>query len=703
MDDCCRIVSDDDPSKAHDYGLHMVATRDIEPGEPILHESPTVIIRLDSKDLVTQEAAELGTLTRISQDWSAAQLKDVLENVCYPEINDSTKRHQAVQRIIAVVDAFQSSSSSASQKFIREDLIAVLLALQCNAHSIGTRRVVFPTICKVNHACFPNAVFQSSGITTSAGGSASSMNASSSSSFESMEITGTIFAVRRIPKGEQIVIDYLPPHYSFASTLRRRLFLQQSKFFSCQCQRCTAVVDYTRGVRCIAKKDDDTGAICNGTTYRMKGYSAGVCDNCGRDAKPCGTTEDEMSLEEATLGLFEKHTATTEKVLTLSKQILAVLGPKHWTSALLLKVYVEGHTTAQALAMTQASELVEFLGTLHSFVISAGLSHRLITPTLFTLATAVIQSPVEAARRDVELVLLRYLGMHSLDALHLFGPENKSTKSLLQAWNAVHKRALRAAPELHKLHEEIFPDGVLGVSVGAKFTVQHLAVAILLALNENAVQSKENSNDEEVLSDEKGEIDLLLIHQTVVAVETLTTVLCASQGKQSPVLEKVILEMLIGVSDPLRMAILGEFPVKGGRNIVAGSMPDFGKPPLIETEAQRLLGDVVHRALPVFCTLTNTPGMSTTSLPLLDRTASTGSMEKRVQLMSVIRCLATLLHHPELHSARAEQLPKRSESLVATRKAFQNAHKQRLMEWAEDDAMKENLRLISAEVRSYTS
>ena len=97
----------------------------------------------------------------------------------------------------------------------------------------GRREVIFPTICRANHSCAPNAV----------------LVPCAESNEESM-----LVACRPVAAGEPVEISYLPARYLLRGAPQRRDALREKWGFACACPRCAADLDLMRrfAVRCEA-------------------------------------------------------------------------------------------------------------------------------------------------------------------------------------------------------------------------------------------------------------------------------------------------------------------------------------------------------------------------------------------------------------------------------------------------------------------
>jgi hypothetical protein len=103
-----------------------------------------------------------------------------------------------------------------------ETLEKIMLIWACNSFEGGR---LYPQISRVNHDCNPNAVIQP------------------------LEEAQRLVAATDIAEGEEISISYLGL-LLYAETSVRRERLQQSKFFECQCPRCSSDEDKAARIPC---------------------------------------------------------------------------------------------------------------------------------------------------------------------------------------------------------------------------------------------------------------------------------------------------------------------------------------------------------------------------------------------------------------------------------------------------------------------
>ena len=104
-----------------------------------------------------------------------------------------------------------------------DKLQKILLIWSCNSFQGGR---VYPQLSRVNHSCNPNTVIQ----TTNAG-----QNNGNDNNNEGQKL----LAATKIEKGSEICISYLGL-ILYTDTFVRQKKLKRTKFFECECSRCTA-------------------------------------------------------------------------------------------------------------------------------------------------------------------------------------------------------------------------------------------------------------------------------------------------------------------------------------------------------------------------------------------------------------------------------------------------------------------------------
>ena len=136
-------------------------------------------------------------------------------------------------------------------------------------------------------------------------------------------------AARAIAAGEMLTICYLPSQYQLIATPLRRAQLRFTKFFLCQCTRCSAP-DTCRQFQ---------HHTCGGFIVPGPENGTGACDTCNGSC-PLTTLplEAEGELQSVVLQLMRGDgSADLDMLSQLREASLASLGERHWCSAILLR------------------------------------------------------------------------------------------------------------------------------------------------------------------------------------------------------------------------------------------------------------------------------------------------------------------------------------------------------------------------------
>jgi len=187
-----------------------------------------------------------------------------------------------------------------------EEALAAMVSLACvfsvNSFSFsedGGRRndVVFPTICRANHSCSPNAVVVPGGHPAET----------------------RLVAIRPIAAGEPVEICYFPSEYLMRTISQRRDALEKKFHFRCCCPRCEAVTDLTR--RFVAE------CACGVGDFTADKDSRLCCVACGKaiddEALASKFLSEEAEVEQLLEGLAEP-----EDLALPAADGLAGLGPE---------------------------------------------------------------------------------------------------------------------------------------------------------------------------------------------------------------------------------------------------------------------------------------------------------------------------------------------------------------------------------------
>jgi len=206
------------------------------------------------------------------------------------------------------------------------------LALRWDANCIqvgdSADTAVYPTACRVNHACRANGYWYS------------------------VEATRFVRALRDIAAGEEFTISYLTGEDLLRPTAHRRLRLWKTKYFLCDCERCMEP-DLTRKFRCPSCGDgyavphtSDPPAAEGNAWLTLR--TPPTCLGCGAtmSAKDWAALEaiekkayDRWQLLERTLRL-----KTRENVEAALAEVTDRLHPDHWLAYELHDMLADYHT-----------------------------------------------------------------------------------------------------------------------------------------------------------------------------------------------------------------------------------------------------------------------------------------------------------------------------------------------------------------------
>jgi len=185
---------------------------------------------------------------------------------------------------------------------IQEQMVFFACVFSVNSFSFpedGGRRndIIFPTICRANHSCLPNAVIvpgKHAGETK-------------------------LVAIRPIATGDPVEICYFPSDYLIRNMPQRRAALEQKFRFRCCCPRCEAATDLTR--RFVAS------CACGIGDFTVDKDNSLCCVACGKamqdEALAARLLSEEAEVEESLGSLAEP-----EDLALPAADGLAGLGPE---------------------------------------------------------------------------------------------------------------------------------------------------------------------------------------------------------------------------------------------------------------------------------------------------------------------------------------------------------------------------------------
>lgn len=251
----------------HNFGCgrELVATKDFQPGDLILYETPLLVFG-DRKALVKR----LGQLEPAERD----ELFD-MQGLSHPSEAGLEACRAVMERLWTEAEVYyrlfygednQGHLLSGGVPVRVEDIFSALSIAHLNAHSFHPsdqepdRAAIFPVSAKIAHSCLPN------------------------SSYTVTESGLEYYAVSHISVGESITASYLDSDVLISSTEKRRARLARSKDFFCLCVKCRRP-DYASGLPC--RSNGCVGvSICAATG----GPARWRCTVCGSRLEPAVKT-----------------------------------------------------------------------------------------------------------------------------------------------------------------------------------------------------------------------------------------------------------------------------------------------------------------------------------------------------------------------------------------------------------------------------
>ncbi|KAG7357106.1 CMP/dCMP deaminase zinc-binding protein [Nitzschia inconspicua] len=282
---------------------------------------------------------------------------------------DSDPENVVRQLSKQAVEYLKTSSTKSSgewSKFQDWGMLEKILRIwACNSFQGG---LLYDTFSRVNHSCNPNAVI----VTNS----------------DDDKNTGgqRLVAATKIQNGEEIFISYLGL-FLYADTTTRRKKLKQTKYFECQCQRCTSSHDPAAQTPCPTCHPRDTTQLSldEDVQYDDEGDVQYVssrtepCSNCLSTPQQLenqrldkvlisvnekiyafidtyqGSTKDFSNGDNATES-NEEDVAVLEEHVSLAS---TMMGAKHWTTSVMLLLHLNNQLSSMSQRMLTTQELPE--------------------------------------------------------------------------------------------------------------------------------------------------------------------------------------------------------------------------------------------------------------------------------------------------------------------------------------------------------
>lgn len=337
-------------------GLGLFATKMYKPGEVILKENPMIQLESSSKhvssieppsSIATHFRATFCSMVQVGLGWIQHQDNGIL-NLYFPTKESSSGYEKGAIKVAKDATEYIRNHKADQVNGFQdwETLEKVMLVWACNAFQGGR---IYKQISRVNHSCNPNSIIQADG--------------------EAQRLV----AATDIAEGEEITISYLGS-ILYTDTVSRNERLQKTKFFECKCDRCTSTADdnanripcptcHPRSVQYSLEEDvqyDDDQTVKYVTT-------TGVCPKCqtklDNSDKLCITVTSVSSKILAYLESQESSASNNnddEEILEEHISLAStIMGDKHWTTNLLLLLYLDRRLSDMSSAMLTTQEIPE--------------------------------------------------------------------------------------------------------------------------------------------------------------------------------------------------------------------------------------------------------------------------------------------------------------------------------------------------------
>jgi hypothetical protein len=349
-------------------GLGLYATKEFKEGDVILQEDPLATLAPANDEESNKKASESIQLPSSLAKELHGKFKGMVQaGLCCPQ-DPETK--QALLKLyhptnepsnleVPIVDCAKQATNyirnhtKNSDSFDDSEVLQnIMLVWACNSFQGGR---IYEQISRVNHSCNPNALIVPDG--------------------ESQKLV----AAATIQKGDEITISYLGLML-YAETQTRRDLLQQDKYFTCTCVRCTSTSsdDLAARIPCptcnprqapqqvleeeVQYDDDQTtkyisslGATCQ--TCRTKPEGTDTAKLQKVMSSVCQKTLSYLQEQESAVKKDDEEEEEEEEQVLEEYVSLAstVMGDKHWTTNLLLLMHLDRRlsTLSQQMITTQ--------------------------------------------------------------------------------------------------------------------------------------------------------------------------------------------------------------------------------------------------------------------------------------------------------------------------------------------------------------
>jgi len=313
-----------------DKGRILTSEASFRQGEIIFREPPLHIVAEQKNNPAFRRLKELcdknGAVFEYETLWYWTALCSLKQGQLGPEEERLKPIDEDKQRkLLLLYHSDVAAASEASKQLVLElglsylepidlERLLQIWILNCFEHSddpLGYSTYFMSSF--MSHSCLPNAVWH---------------------------YDGDDFVLRArcaISAQDEITVSYLSEDALLESISARRKHLKDSKHFVCQCERCNAERDYSRGFRCPAcpgvvfaaptasNEDGIEGAACGSCGHVVKDKEAMSLSDAERDLE--GKLEGwERRMERGGRGKYGQIIGPVEAAIALSEGTLA----QHW-------------------------------------------------------------------------------------------------------------------------------------------------------------------------------------------------------------------------------------------------------------------------------------------------------------------------------------------------------------------------------------
>lgn len=289
-------------------GRIVHATRTWQQGEVILVESPLHIVQEDASSKAFKKLQQMCKKHKFDYEplWYWCALKSLTKEQLEGAYEGGWECATALQqKNLLLLHHEVHEAGTESQMMVSElvpncdpmtlERLTQVWVLNCFEYSdspVGYSAYFFSSF--MSHSCFPNAVWHYTGS------------------------DHVLRARRNIKVGDEVCIAYLPEEGLLNPTVMRRHELHSTKHFWCDCERCDATEDPTRGVYCPKCSTGTVFSVAtdpdnNKKEYVPTAWTARKCNSCGHilDAQQAQEiTANENKLRKMVEDGFEKSGPT---------------------------------------------------------------------------------------------------------------------------------------------------------------------------------------------------------------------------------------------------------------------------------------------------------------------------------------------------------------------------------------------------------